>query len=234
MIEITHSGRMGNCLLQDIGASIISKNYNLQVINYNNNYENLTPNFYRNGRIIESNKITVDCNDNEYIIDKIEKIKNNFNNNFSLNLKYTFQSKTFILPHIHEIKDHFNFLKYNKTFENSVFIHVRLGDVKHKNPGFEYYDYCLENMYYDHGFLSSDSPEHPIVKKLCKKFKLNFYDNSPNETILFAKNFGNLVLSAGTFSWWIAFLSKANHIIYPKDYITWGPDIFYFNGWNGI
>jgi hypothetical protein len=34
-------------------------------------------------------------------------------------------------------------------------------------------------------------------------------EESPINTINFAKNFNNLVLSQGTFSWWIAFLSKA-------------------------
>ena len=56
MIIVHHSGRLGNTLLQDIGASILSNHYNLKVVNYWEKYGILNPKFNHSGRLIDSNK----------------------------------------------------------------------------------------------------------------------------------------------------------------------------------
>ena len=43
-----------------------------------------------------------------------------------------------------------------------VFVHVRLGDVEHFNPGYAYYETCLSSLLFHRGYLASDSPNHPI------------------------------------------------------------------------
>jgi hypothetical protein len=73
-----------------------------------------------------------------------------------------------------------------------------------------------------------------IVVKLSEKYNLMPYQDSPVGTINFAKNFDNLVLSEGTFSWWMGFLSKEANIYYPKGKVSWHGDIFVFDEWCGV
>jgi hypothetical protein len=49
---------------------------------------------------------------------------------------------------------------------------------------------------------------------------------SPSEVIDFGKNFNNIILSEGTFSWWIGFLSQAETIFCNKRDYFWHGDIF--------
>jgi hypothetical protein len=44
--------------------------------------------------------------------------------------------------------------------------------------------------------------------------------------LTFGKNFNNLVLSEGTFSWWIGYMSNAENIICNKRNYLWHGDIF--------
>lgn len=61
-------------------------------------------------------------------------------------------------------------------------------------------------------YLTSDSLDYPPLVKLIGEYNITPYNNDPLETILFAKNFNNLILSAGSFSYWMAYLSQATNI----------------------
>ena len=141
------------------------------------------------------------------------------------------QLKDIVLSYKHEL-----YIISNKSFNlvDGVFVHVRLDDACQNNPGLEYYRTCLKNINFECGYISSDSPDHPMVKSLISEFNLALYNNSPVETINYAKKFDKLILSGGTFSWWIGVLSKASEIFYPKQKIIWHGDIFVFPEWKGI
>jgi len=141
------------------------------------------------------------------------------------------QLKDIILTYKDELN---SIIERNFEVNNEVFVHIRLDDSIHNNPGLEYYRTCLNELNAASGYISSDSPEHEIVKTLISEFNLKLYNNSPVETLNFAKTFDKLVLSSGTFSWWIGVLSKASKIYYPIHKIFWHGDIFVFPDWNGI
>ena len=103
--------------------------------------------------------------------------------------------------------------------ENDAFAACRLGDLLLKpnlQPYFtiEYLRKQLETQRdaYDKVYITSDTIDHPPLTKLIKEYDLTIYQDEPIQTILFAAQFNNLILSDGTFSFWMAYLSKASNI----------------------
>jgi hypothetical protein len=95
----------------------------------------------------------------------------------------------------------------------------------------EYYVEGIEKFGDGNGFISTDSIGHPNCRYLIDRYNLNPINLSPMETILYGKNFNNLILSEGTFSWWIAFLSNSKNIFCNKRKFKWHGDVF-FDEWN--
>lgn len=224
MIINKYQGRSGNILLQMIGTSIISKKFNLRV-EYNQNLSN----FKLLG--LELNNGTKKLsNFKEYFDTQLMEILNSDSIENGIIYDGTFQVSDFVKKYRMDIINHFN-LKYENEGNNDLFVHVRLDDVANHNPGLKYYDTAIESINFNKGYISSDTIDSPLVTSLINKYNLIPYQSSPIETIDFAKNFNNLVLSKGTFSWWIAMLSKSNNIIFSINDIGWYGDIFVFDDW---
>lgn len=94
--------------------------------------------------------------------------------------------------------------RYKKN--NNVFIHIRLGDVTDKNPGFDYYYKICSKLNFEKGYISSDSINHSICNKLIMKYNLQVYRNEEIKTWQFASTCKYIILSNGTFSWIIGAL----------------------------
>lgn len=224
MVSIIYAGRLGNNYFQYAAAYIFAKKFKLSIITSPiSNFFNLPK---CEGNTFD-NKI-VDVDDNNFLellnSESIEKAHYRFVG--------FYQIKNFILEYENEIKSIFN-LSYDIVDKKSVFVIYRIGDILGTNNmlPIEYYIEALKNLNCNEGFISSDSPDHPNVLKLSEYFNLKIYYKDPNETINFAKNFNNLVLSEGTFSWWIGFLSNAEKIIYNKRPRLWHGDIFVSPEW---
>lgn len=130
-----------------------------------------------------------------------------------------------------------NFLKIENREE--MFIHARLGDLlqPHSQDGnrfmsLEYYEKAIGDS--SGGYISSDSPDHPIVKTLVDKYNLKLFNDSPENTIIFAAGCSKKVLSLGTFSWWIGYLGNQKEVICPNplNFPKWHGNIFPQQGWN--
>lgn len=126
--------------------------------------------------------------------------------------------------------------KNNKRYNNNddLYIHVRLGDVKNLSPGFEYYDNIIKNINFKRGFISSDSINDSICKRLIEKYKLSIFRGNEIDTIMFGSTCRHIVLSNGTFSWTIGLFGFFSNIYYPISKIKWNGNIFVFNDWVGI
>lgn len=118
-----------------------------------------------------------------------------------------------------------------KQHADDVFVHYRLGDllewdkkiekpVGHHTIPVSYYDAALSSLSFSSGYLSTDSPDHSTVKFLCKKHNLRLYQNDAVNTLDFARCFNKLVLSHGTYSYWMGYLSDAEHIKLPLEYMS--------------
>jgi hypothetical protein len=98
---------------------------------------------------------------------------------------------------------------------NDCFIHVRLGDVAQWNPGAAHYLDILATLNVDRVYVSTDSPDHPIVQPLLQKAHL--YEGTPTETILFAASCRYVILSHGTFSGMIGYLANESTVYFVKE-----------------
>lgn len=102
--------------------------------------------------------------------------------------------------------------------ECDLFVSVRLGDITGVvSLPIEYYSETLEKIKFSNGFISSDSPEHPIVLQLIKRFNLKLFSGSPAHKIRYASMCKNIVLSSGTFCFLQGFFSKNSNVYFIDD-----------------
>jgi hypothetical protein len=95
--------------------------------------------------------------------------------------------------------------------KEDVFVHVRAGDIaRFQNImlPYEYYESQLNSINFKNGLISSDTPTHAIVQKLAKNFKLDILQANEEDTICIGASHSKIVLSNGSFSYWIGALSK--------------------------
>ena len=75
-----------------------------------------------------------------------------------------------------------------------MFIHIRLGDVIHYNPGLEYYVKALSQISFNIGYITSDTPDHPICIELTRIYpNLQIVYTSITDTIHFGSTCKYLV-----------------------------------------
>jgi len=111
-----------------------------------------------------------------------------------------------------------NFKFETKKQENVIGIHLRKDDISGtQNDLPDLWFEEMSSIFENHKkFLTTDSPECPIARRILSNgFEL--WESSPEETIITFSSFSDVVLSQGTFSWWIAFLSEGKkHNLIPE------------------
>lgn len=120
----------------------------------------------------------------------------------------------------------------------SVWIHVRLGDVTQLNPGWNYYHSALQQLTFDRGMVTSDSPEHATCQGLLAAYPqltLAPTDWTEAQLVRAALTHSQLVLSQGTFSWCMGFLApRSTQVYFPRIKRVWHGDIFVFPDWHEV
>jgi hypothetical protein len=237
------NGRLCNNIIKYVCGSIIAEKHNLQIsydlINdwYNKIYL-LGIQLFNGIRIYDKNVLITENNFIEYLnLDILES-------NIVINGDY-FQTKdasNYAYKHLNEEKQKNSIMEKNKykdryNTNNDCFIHIRLGDMDHNNPGFVYYDTVLSMLSFNTLYISSDNPEHQIIKDIQTKYPntiINNYDEI--DTIHFGSTCKHVILSHGSFSAVIGYLSFFSNVYYPFfDKITsWHGDIFSIPNWTKI
>jgi hypothetical protein len=227
MVSIIYSGRLGNNLFQYVAAYIFAKKFKLKISSpiVENKFElpSLTG--------VQTNNQIIDVKDSNFM----SLLESDYLEPAHYRFVGYYQNRDFILKYSSEIKSLFK-LTFIEKPKNQVFVAYRIGDINGERQmlPIEYYEDALNKISAINGFITSDTPNHPNVLKLATKFSLTIYNNSPIETIDFAKNFNNLVLSEGSFSWWIGFLSKAENIYYNERPRFWHGDMFVLPEWKPL
>jgi len=230
---INLGGRFGNILFYNIIADYIARKINLQFTYKNyDEIKKLGIDLYK-GTETYNNVISIT---DENVNDIFKEIKKS-----NILISGYFQTPTvakYIKNFIIESKE--NIIKanpYNYT-NNNVFIHVRLGDIIQFNgqESLSYYNEVLSKIQFEKGFISSDNIKHEYCLYLIDKYNLTVFEGNEVETIQFGSTCKHIVLSKGTFSWWIGVLSFDSNVWFPenKNIKPWHGKIFIFPEWNKI
>lgn len=240
----TKNGRYGNQLIRNIAVSLIAEKFNLKVC-YSSTEDttNLGIKLFSGEKIYESNIV---LNDENYfeILNSTNKIESNLDPNAAYFQTKEIISKVYEFLHREEVMHsviQYNPFKERYNNNNDTYVHVRLGDVKSKNPGLNYYITALEKVDFENLYISSDSPTHKIITEIKRKYrnskKVQVIDYGKIKTLQFASTCKNIVLSHGTYSSIIGYLAyfspSISYPFYEKEN-SWCGDIFSINGWKEI
>jgi hypothetical protein len=238
------NGRLGNQIIRNLAVSFIAKKHNLNV-KYSNYYlisSQLGIDLFIGTQIYSDIK---ELNDYNYFdIYNTDIITYNLNPNNCF-----FQTKeinNMIYDYLHSDIIKSNIIKKNKFKErynnnNDLFIHIRLGDIAHFNPGIEYYlksiKFVKEFKNFNDIYIASDTFTHNIIKKIIEKYpNANLIDYNEIDTIQFGSTCKNIILSHGSFSAIIGNLSFYSNVYYPKieKDKRWYGDMFSIQSWTEL
>jgi hypothetical protein len=233
------NGRLGNQIIRNLAVSLIAKKHNL-FIEYCN-YEliaNLGIELFIGTNKYDSTILLTD--DNYFSILNNEVLCKNLwpnNNYFQTRDIINFLSNYINSEKIKENIIHKNQYSYRYNKNNDLFIHIRLTDVENFNPGIEYYLKAIKNINFDNIFISTDDREHSIIKKIVNLYPdTKLINHDEIKTIQFGSTCKYIVLSHGSFSAVIGYLSFYSTIYYPEyeENKIWYGDMFSIDGWNKI
>ena len=122
--------------------------------------------------------------------------------------------------------------RYNNN--NDVYVHLRLGDIPHLVPNYQYFSTTLTAISFNQGYISTEDLHHPFCQRLMKEFNLEPLTMEEISTIQFASTCKNIILSNGSFSWLIGLLGFFSEVYYPEIREVWHGDIFVFPQWKEV
>ena len=115
-----------------------------------------------------------------------------------------------------------------------MFIHIRLTDVESYNPGLTYYINALKTIIFDDLYISTDDKNNNMIKELLKLYpSLQLINFDEINTFQFASTCKHIILSHGSFSAIIGYLSFFSNIYYPEYELNkiWYGDMFSIDNW---
>lgn len=236
MTSTGNNGRLGNQIIRNLAVSLLAEKHDLNVRYFNHSLIKRLGielhcgrrTYARTQELTDENYMTV------YHGDPIHY-------NLDPNHHY-FQTKditSLIYQHLHGEKVKSRIMAKNPFHaryhnNDSVFLHLRLTDVAHHHPGIAYYLHGLKDIVFDTMYVSTDDPHHPMVRELEQRYpsaQLLAYDEIT--TFQFASTCKHVMLSHGSFSAIIGYLSFFSTVYYPayEEGKVWYGDMFSIEGW---
>lgn len=213
-------GRFGNQIIRNLAMSLIAEKFDL-IMRYQRSEE------------IEKLGLTLFSGKKKYNKHKVVDERNYYGMLKRKSIYFNVRSNPMSFYQTKEITDDINIYLNSSTVmkkiidnnvykerynnNNDCFVHVRLGDVVNWTPGFDYYYKLINQFNFDNLYIATDSPGHEIIAMLRKKFpKLQIYDTNLPDIMLFGSTCKYVVLSYGSFSAVIGYLSFYSHVFYKK------------------
>lgn len=232
-------GRLGNQIIRNLAVSLIAMKHDLKVE-------------YCNKELIETLGIELFCGKKLHSTIKILTNENyldiynatDLKCNLQPNLSY-FQTKeicNFIFKHLRTDEVMSNIISKNQfqkqyNANNDLFIHVRLNDVANENPGIAYYAKTIKTIQYEKFYISTDDKTHAITLELLQLHPhATLFDADEITTFQFASTCKHVILSHGSFSAIIGYLSFFSNVYYPeyKPNEIWCGDMFSIDDWTKV
>jgi len=221
-----HNGRLCNQVIRNLALSILAEKYDLYVeySNYDNINNKLGIELFVGNK---KHNETITINEDNYMNYFNNNIKNSNNLNFMNGYFQTEEISTILHKHLNNNKK--NIIeknpykeRYNKN--NDIFLHIRLTDAKEWNVGIDYYIHCINLLKYDNIYIGSDNFNDDLIKKIKTLYpQIIFINKNPIETIQFGSTCKNIILSHGSFSAVIGYLSFFSNIYYLNKIPKWCP-----------
>jgi hypothetical protein len=232
-------GRTGNQIIRTLALSLIAEKHNLKVEYYNKDLFNKLGfklfsglNSYNSIQQLTDDNYFAIYNSNDLNYD-LDPNSNFFQTKEITNMIYNYLHKDEIRSDI--IKNNEFEKRYNNN--NDLFVHIRLTDVAHFNPGIMYYINAIKNIEFDNLYISTDDKNNYMVIKLMQLFPSSqLIEFDETKTIQFGSTCKNIILSHGTFSASIGYLAFFSNIYYPEYELNkiWYGDIFSIDNWNKL
>jgi hypothetical protein len=233
---VGHSGRFCNHIILNMFASMISeRGGTVFTYSYKEEMEKLGLPLYTTGTITHEHTHEISLHDDSFdtLLDNPVGFNLKLNHTFVQN--HAFSLRLFNYFHTAAVQEKIQKANlFTERYKNNdtVFVHVRLDDIKKFNPGYAYYEKALNTLGPVKGYIGTDSPEDPIIQDLLKNFQLELFTKDEVETIMFASTCKHLILSHGTFSWMIGALGFFSTVYVPPErFKLWCLQSFQMPGW---
>lgn len=235
-----HRARFGNLFLLNMCLHMFSQKFDLKSsYKYEKQFKELGIEFFKGSQIYKKNLLLTDF-DFENLLESDVSPKNVIINNnvwFHKNRFCKIVDKYFNDNNLFDKVRERNVYKARYNNNNSLFIHLRLGDVADKTAELNtYLENTVKSLTFEKGYIASDDINHPMCKSLIHKYNLMVVNKDEVKTIMFGSTCKHIILSGGTFSWLIGFLAttEQTNIYYPELKNKWFGDIFSFKNWTKI
>jgi len=231
-------GRLGNQIIRNIAVNIIAHKHNLNVQYCNISLINsLGIQLYSGSNVYDN---TIQLTDENFIGILNDDVLNSNVDTSSVflqsreisNVIYHWLNSRTIKNAIIDVNPYIE--RYDRN--NDCFVHIRLTDVADHNPGLDYYLNVLSQISFDKLFIASDDYNHNIIDSIMSVYPESYIVNRDEiSTIQLGSTCKHVVLSHGSFSAIIGYLSFYSIVYYPKyGEVLWYGDMFSIPGWNMV
>ena len=230
----SNNGRLCNQIIRNLCMSILAEKNDLFVeYSSKEKIEKLGIKLYSGKKKFNNFLVVKDQNFLD-ILNQKDELKSNLdlNNNYFQTEEITTLLSDYLIEKKSDIIKN-NIFRERYDNNNDLFIHIRLSDASRWNPGADYYLNTIKIINFDKIYIASDQFDHQIIKLIRKNFpESKLVVKNEIETIKFGSTCKNIILSHGSYSAIIGYLSFFSNVYYIDKDPKWCPlGMFENKGW---